>query len=163
MQRLAALIDREPSMRDLTMLRKSLGLPKRTFQRYLQRLQADGAITARPWTKEFRAREQAVQEARFWSMVIKTEGCWIWIGCRNSLGYGSFWVNERMRMVAAYRVAWEWHNNAKIPHGLHLDHLCRNHMCVRPSHLEPVTPAENARRGSVSRAEEKRNRLGEVK
>lgn len=36
---------------------------------------------------------------------------------------------------------------AKIPDGLHLDHLCRNPMCINPSHLEPVTQKENTLRG----------------
>jgi hypothetical protein len=30
---------------------------------------------------------------------------------------------------------------------MHLDHLCRTRACVRPSHLEPVTPQENCLRG----------------
>jgi hypothetical protein len=34
-----------------------------------------------------------------------------------------------------------------IPAGLHLDHLCRVRDCVNPEHLEPVTNAENLRRG----------------
>jgi hypothetical protein len=29
-----------------------------------------------------------------------------------------------------------------------LDHLCRNPACVNPDHLEPVTNAENSRRGA---------------
>jgi hypothetical protein len=36
-----------------------------------------------------------------------------------------------------------------IPEGLHLDHLCRVPACVNPTHLEPVTPRENALRGET--------------
>ena len=32
--------------------------------------------------------------------------------------------------------------------GLELDHLCRNHTCVNPSHLEPVTHKVNVLRGA---------------
>ena len=35
----------------------------------------------------------------------------------------------------------------EIPGGLVLDHLCRNVLCVNPSHLEPVTNRENILRG----------------
>lgn len=34
-----------------------------------------------------------------------------------------------------------------IPTGLELDHLCRTPGCCNPWHLEPVTHAENVRRG----------------
>lgn len=37
-----------------------------------------------------------------------------------------------------------------IPDGLHLDHLCRNIICVSPDHLEPVTNEENVRRGAMA-------------
>jgi hypothetical protein len=30
---------------------------------------------------------------------------------------------------------------------MELDHLCRNRLCVRPDHLEPVTWEENLKRG----------------
>lgn len=39
----------------------------------------------------------------------------------------------------------------KIPEGFELDHLCRTRSCVRPDHLEPVTHAENMRRGCRSK------------
>lgn len=35
-----------------------------------------------------------------------------------------------------------------VPDDLQMDHLCRTPTCVNPSHLEPVTPRENVRRGN---------------
>src|SRR5688572_21764976 len=35
-----------------------------------------------------------------------------------------------------------------IPDGLELDHLCRNHACVNPWHMEPVTGRVNKLRGT---------------
>lgn len=34
-----------------------------------------------------------------------------------------------------------------IPHGFQVDHLCRNHSCVNPHHLEVVTQRDNILRG----------------
>jgi hypothetical protein len=51
---------------------------------------------------------------------------------------------ERERVI--HRVMWEHAHRQAVPDGLQLDHLCRNRLCCRPDHLEPVTPATNTDR-----------------
>jgi hypothetical protein len=72
--------------------------------------------------------------------------CWTWTGAINSSGYGHAW--SAGKMVAVHRVAYET-LVGPIPAGLDIDHLCRNRACYNPTHLEPVTRQENARRGAV--------------
>jgi len=79
----------------------------------------------------------------FWARVDKTGECWIWTGARNPNGYGVVRRRPKRWLVHAY--AWT-EEHGPVPEGLELDHLCRNRICVRPSHLEPVTHAENMRR-----------------
>jgi hypothetical protein len=96
-------------------------------------------------------------EARFWEKVDKDGPvpehrpdlgpCWMWTASLNAganQGYGHFGVGQKV--VFAHRFAYEL-ANGPIPDGLMPDHLCRNHPCVRPSHLEPVTNRENCLRG----------------
>lgn len=52
--------------------------------------------------------------------------------------------NDRLLMV--HRIAYEL-AVGPIPVGLVIDHLCRNHSCINPEHLEPVTNVENVMRG----------------
>jgi hypothetical protein len=82
-------------------------------------------------------------QARFWSKVQKSDGCWNWTASKIR-GYGSFHV--RSGRMAAHRYSYLLLSG--IPDGLTLDHLCRNKSCVRPDHLEAVSIWENTRRGT---------------
>lgn len=84
-------------------------------------------------------------EDRFWEKVNKGESCWLWTATVNAGGYGTFFPQGRGG-VRAHRWSYE-HLVGPIPEGLDLDHLCRVRHCVNPAHLEPVTRAENVRRG----------------
>lgn len=85
---------------------------------------------------------------QFWKRVEKqADGCWRWTGARNPEGYGQIYLGQ-YRKQPAHRFAYEM-LLGPIPEGLVLDHLCRYTSCVNPEHLEPVTMAENIRRGLV--------------
>ncbi len=82
---------------------------------------------------------------RFESKAIRTvNGCWEWQGAMRE-GYGVILVDGRLK--PAHQVSYELYVGP-IPEGKELDHLCRNHPCVRPRHLEPVTRSENILRGN---------------
>jgi hypothetical protein len=77
--------------------------------------------------------------------------CWIWQRCRNKLGYGRVSLPRRLTVGRshgqnAHVYMWE-QVHGPVPPGLVMDHLCRVPSCVNPDHLEPVTNAENVRRG----------------
>jgi hypothetical protein len=77
-----------------------------------------------------------------WSKIRKqSDGCWIWCGQIHTGGkYGRTSLNGRK--VYAHRLMYEIYHGP-IPDNLHIDHLCRNTLCVNPDHLEAVTQREN--------------------
>ncbi len=83
---------------------------------------------------------------RLWRHVDRAEGCWNWLGSKDTKGYGK--INSGGRFghpLFAHRVSWELVNGS-IPDGLEIDHKCRNRGCVNPDHLEVVTHQENLAR-----------------
>lgn len=95
-------------------------------------------------------------EASFWEKVNKDGplpahrpelgNCWLWTkgaSVRGSISYGRF------QGEYAHRVAMRLSGHE--PSKLHVDHLCRVTLCVRPTHLEYVTQQENNRRQPHSR------------
>ena len=81
---------------------------------------------------------------RFHSKIeVVDNGCHEWTACRSKRGYGGFRVGDKW--VLAHRFSYELYRG--LIKG-ELDHLCRNHSCVNPDHLEDVTHLENMSRGT---------------
>jgi len=86
--------------------------------------------------------------------LVDGKGCWVWqanLTKQDGNGYGRFCVDGKM--LLAHRWAYE-HFRGSLPPAvwkdgtrMELDHLCRNRLCVNPSHLEIVDNAINHQRG----------------
>jgi hypothetical protein len=92
----------------------------------------------------FNRNEERVDAEAFWAKVEKTDSCWNWVGAFGAFGYGRCYV--RGGSAYPHRASY-FLTHGPIPEQMQIDHLCRNRGYVNPSHLEAVTPAENARRG----------------
>lgn len=73
---------------------------------------------------------------------IRPDGCWIWAGGCNTVGYGYF---RHPATKYAHRASYLL-LVGPIPEGCELDHLCGVKSCVNPDHLEPVSARVNVRR-----------------
>lgn len=97
-----------------------------------------------------RARKDATLAERLaLHSIVAPSGCWIWTGAVTKGSgadfYGRIFVDGTTRY--AHRVSYEVHVGP-IPDGCEIDHLCRRTRCIRPLHLEAVTPSINVRRGT---------------
>jgi hypothetical protein len=118
---------------------RSMGLMKGQPTRYLRGHSGRiySPLNLDNWTEEDRGYETP---------------CRIWLGGHTRAGYGliSLRFGGRVKTRQAHIVVWE-SENGPVPDGLELDHKCEVHPCVRRSHLEPVTHAENLRRSPMVR------------
>jgi len=125
----------------------------------------------RGWTKGkpmrfiYGHREIVNVRSRFWNKVNilgpywQGTRCWIWTPPFNKDGYGEIKIDGKV--IPAHRVAYKW-IHGPVPEGLELDHLCRNPLCVRPGHLEPVTHVTNVLRGNSPAAISWRKKYGQA-
>lgn len=105
-----------------------------------------GELVAKKF-KKGHGRRRPIAE-RLMEKVDRRGDCWIWTGAVANSGYGR--IGEAgSRTLQAHRASYEAFRGT-IPAGLHIDHLCRNRLCVNPDHLEPVTPSENNRRAAAA-------------
>lgn len=92
-----------------------------------------------------------VQDKILWSRIVEridiTVDCWYWTGKPANTGYGQ--INRNGVVRNPHRIIYKV-LVGDIPDGLQLDHLCRNRICVNPSHLEPVTQKENLLRSPLT-------------
>ena len=95
-------------------------------------------------------------EKRFWNHVRKTADCWLWTGGNNER-YGVFFAGgDRTRgKVLAHKWSFE-HHFGPVPEGLEVNHRCEVTLCVRPDHLEELTPRDNVRYGTSHTANKAR-------
>lgn len=77
-----------------------------------------------------------------------TSPCHVWTARLSDGGYGM--VRDGKRVRTAHKTAYEV-VHGPVPAGLTLDHLCRVRACCNAEHLEPVTMAENLRRGACTK------------
>ena len=68
--------------------------------------------------------------------------CWLWYGCRNNGGYGTF--KGVYRVGKAHRISWEMFKG-EIPRGLKVLHKCDIPNCVNPDHLFLGTQKDNVK------------------
>lgn len=67
--------------------------------------------------------------------------CLVWLGGKNTSGYGTIVTSSRVK-VCAHRLSYE-RSVGPIPAGMVVDHICRNKACVDPSHLRLATTKQN--------------------
>ena len=82
-------------------------------------------------------------------ILPKPNGCWDWIGAVSDMGYGRVTIRGSTDAVAhrmVYKIL-----VGPIPKGMHLHHECENRLCVNPSHMLLLTPAEHSARHAEMR------------
>lgn len=74
--------------------------------------------------------------------IQKTDGCWKWLGAKDSDGYGIMTADTKP--VKAHRYSYEKHKG-HIPEGMWVLHTCDNPECTNPDHLYIGTNKENVK------------------
>lgn len=78
---------------------------------------------------------------RFNASIVKSEGCWTWVGYINKGGYGKIYFRDKLE--SAHRISFMLDRGLEdLPKSCVL-HSCDNTKCVRPDHLFSGTQLDN--------------------
>lgn len=98
---------------------------------------------------------------RFLSRIDpRASGCWQWTGRIDQYGYGVMTIGKDGRggnHFKAHRLSYVYFVG-DLADDLTIDHLCRNHACVNPTHLEAVSVRVNVARGTTPTVLRERNK-----
>lgn len=92
-----------------------------------------------PFTHD-RLGRPLVGPCQIWARAVDRKG----YGVVGNKDFGSSVIQRVHRASYALATGWPLDRTREIPE---LDHLCRVELCAAPTHLEPVSHAENIRRG----------------
>jgi hypothetical protein len=83
-----------------------------------------------------------IQVDQFWNKVKvkEKEDCWVWLGAKDSCGYGKITFNNKT--ISAHRFSYDI-TYGPIPKGMQILHKCDNPECVNPNHLYCGTHGDN--------------------
>lgn len=85
---------------------------------------------------------------RFMAKVGKADtGCWLWLSSTSRTGYGTFWLDKRVR--PAHRVSFLLHGGDFTTMQKWVLHRCDVKLCVNPAHLYAGDINDNARDASA--------------
>lgn len=87
-------------------------------------------------------KRNATNKEKLETYKYEKDGCWLWTGGTNNVGYGMMRSNGDMKLV--HRVSYQEYVNPRIPHNRLVCHSCYNYRCFNPDHLYLATKVQNS-------------------